>query len=309
MTRESVSRPTWSVPNSASASGGLFMWRKLVLSGSWGATQGAVMAITTMSRPMIPPAVDRVLRRAKATSSRRIERSPDAIAGSGIADTRVEQRVTQIDHEVYEDEDHRIEEDEVLNHDDVPLDQRRDKRSAEPGHPERLFHRHRSAQDEAEEHAGDGDDGQERIGQGVPQDNVSLLSALRTGGAHVVFADDLEQARARHACDVGPLGQAQHDGGADHDLEVLRGRLPEMHDDDGRLVAEPEEQPENDEHAQPEPRNGDEEDGQRAGHVVGQGIGPARAHNPHGEADEPGHEKREEADLGADRSAVEDELR
>src|SRR5262244_1501301 len=287
MTRESVSRPTWSVPKKAWASGGLFMWRKLVLSGSWGATQGAATATTMMRRPTIAPAADRVLRRAKPTSSRRTERSPDAMVSSGIPDTRVEQRVTQIDHEVDEDEDHRIEEDEVLDHDDVPLDQRRDKRSAEPRDPERLFHGHRSAQDEAEEHAGDGDDGQERIGQGVPQDHVPLLSALRAGGAHVVFADDLEQARARHACDVGALGQAQHDGRPDHDLEILPGRLPELHDEDGRLVAEPEEQPENDEHAQPEPRNSDEEDGQRAGHVVGQGIGPDRAHDPYGEADEP----------------------
>src|SRR5215470_5153105 len=126
MTRESVSRPTWSVPNRNCASGGLFMWRKLVLSGSWGATQGAVMAIRTMSRPRIPPAADRVLRRAKPTNSRNTERPSDARVGSSIPDTRVEQRVAQIDHEVHEDEDHRIEEDEVLDHDDVSLDERGD---------------------------------------------------------------------------------------------------------------------------------------------------------------------------------------
>src|SRR5215471_2713153 len=287
MTRESVSRPTWSVPKKAWASGGLFMWRKLVLSGSWGATQGAATATTMMRRPTIAPAAERVLRRAKPTSSRRTERSSDAMVSSGIPDTRVEQRVAQIDHEVYEDEDHRIEEDEVLDHDDVPFDQCGDEGTAEPGHPERLFHGHRSAQDETEEHPGDGDDGQECIGQSVPQDHVPLLSALRAGSPHVVLADDLEQARAGHACDVGALGQAQNDGWADHDLEVLPRRLPELHDDDGRLVAEPEEQPQDDQHAQPKPRNGDEEDGQRAGHVVGQGIGPDRAHDTHGKADEP----------------------
>src|SRR5215471_20370333 len=132
MTRESVSRPTWSVPNNDCASGGLFMWRKLVLSGSWGATQGAATAITMMRRPTIAPTADRVLRRANPTSSRGTERSSEAMVGSGIPDTRVEQRVTQIDHEVYEDEDHRIEEDEVLDHDDVPLDQRGDEGAAEP---------------------------------------------------------------------------------------------------------------------------------------------------------------------------------
>src|SRR5262250_1829529 len=98
------------------------------------------MATTMMRRPAIAPAADRVLRRAKPTSSRRTERSADAMVSSGIPDTRVEQRVTQIDHEVYEDEDHRIEENEVLDHDDVPFDQCGDKRSAEPGHSECLFH-------------------------------------------------------------------------------------------------------------------------------------------------------------------------
>src|SRR5262245_4672174 len=160
MTRESVSRPTWSVPNQNCASGSLFMWRKLVLSGSWGATQGAAMAIRMMSRPTIAPAADRVLRRAKPASSRMIERSTVATAASGIADARVEPRVAQIDQEVHEDEDHRVEEHEVLHHDDVALDQGGDEGTAEPGHAERLLHGHRAAQHEAQQHAGDGDDGQ-----------------------------------------------------------------------------------------------------------------------------------------------------
>src|SRR5262245_3456253 len=171
MTRESVSRPTWSVPNQDCASGALFMWRKFALSGSCGAIQGAVIAITTMSRPTIPPAADRVLRRAKPASSRRIARSADAVAGSGIADARIEPRVAQVDHEVHEDEDHRVEEDEVLHHDDVALDQRGDEGAAEPGHAEGLLHGDRAAQHEAQEHARDRDDGQERIGKSVPQDH------------------------------------------------------------------------------------------------------------------------------------------
>src|SRR5258705_3214316 len=126
MTRESVSRPTWSVPNNDCASGGLVMRRKFVLSGSWGATQGAAMAMTMMSTPTMPPAADSVLRRAKLTSSRRIERFSEKVLGSGIADARVEERIAQIDQEVHHDEDHRVEQDEILDHDDVALDQRGD---------------------------------------------------------------------------------------------------------------------------------------------------------------------------------------
>src|SRR5215471_11250927 len=98
------------------------------------------MAIRMMRRPTIPPAADSVLRRAKPTSSRRMERSAGALAGSGIADARVEPRVAQIDHEVHEDEDHGVEKHEVLHHDDVPLDQRGDEGAAEPGHAECLLH-------------------------------------------------------------------------------------------------------------------------------------------------------------------------
>src|SRR5262245_24910926 len=251
MTRESVSRPTWSVPNQDCASGALFMWRKFALSGSCGATHGAVMAITTMSRPTIPPAADRVLRRAKPASSRRIERSTDAIAGSGIADARIEPRVAQIDYEVHEDEDHRVEEDEILHDDDVALDEGGNQGAAEPRHAEGLLYGDRAAQHEAQQHAGDRDDGQERVGERVPQDHAPLLGALGAGRAHVVFADDLEQAGARHPRDVGALGKAQDDGWPDHDLEVLPGRLPEVDDDDGCLVAEPEQERQHDEHAEP----------------------------------------------------------
>ncbi len=81
-----------------------------------------------------------------------------------------------------------------------------------------------------------------------------------------------------------------------------------MDDDDGRLVPEPEEQREHDEHPEPETGDGDEEDGERAGHVVDDAVGLDRAQDADGEADEPRHDEREEADLGADRPAVEDEL-
>src|SRR6266436_193537 len=196
MTRERVSRPTWSVPNSDCASGGLFMWRKLVLSGSWGATHGAATAIAMMSRPTMPPAADSVLRRAKLASSRRMERSGEAGTGSGIADARIEPRIAQVDEKVHQHEDDRVEQDEILDHDDVALDEGGDERAAEPRNAEGLLDRHRATQHEAEEHAGNGNDRQQRIGQGVTQHHVPLLRALGAGRAHVIFSDDLEQARA-----------------------------------------------------------------------------------------------------------------
>ena len=85
-----------------------------------------------------------------------------------------------------------------------------DERAPQPGHAEGLLDRHRAAQHEAEQHAGDRDDGQERVGQRVPQHHEPLAQPLGARRPHEVLADDLEQARARHARDVGALGQAQH---------------------------------------------------------------------------------------------------
>src|SRR5438270_9168822 len=93
MTRLSVSRPTWSVPKTLRASGGLAMRRKSVLSGSDGATSGAATDTTTISRPTRPPATAIGLRRANDPSSRATERSGRSAtrpsAGTACTPTRL----------------------------------------------------------------------------------------------------------------------------------------------------------------------------------------------------------------------------
>src|SRR5439155_18281377 len=149
MTRLSVSRPTWSVPSRLCVSGGLFMRRKSALSGSRGARSGAATATTRMRKPTSPPIADNVLRLANRTSSAVRAFMP----GSAVADARVEPRVAEIDQDVDADEDDGVELDQILHHDDVALDHGGQERAAEAGHAERLLHRDRPAQHEAEEHA------------------------------------------------------------------------------------------------------------------------------------------------------------
>src|SRR2546427_424675 len=79
-----------------------------------------------------------------------------------------------------------------------------------------------------------------------------LAQALGARRAHEVLADDLQETGTRHPGDIRALGEAQDEGGADHDLEVLPRVLPDVDDDDRRLVAEPEQQAEHDQHAEPE---------------------------------------------------------
>src|SRR5262245_406353 len=304
MTRLSVSRPTWSVPKYESASGGLFMRRKSALSGSRGATHGAVSARATMTNPTTPPAIERGLRRPKAASSRRairfIARSPpssEAPADRLIADARIEPRVGEVDEDVDGHENQRVEQHEVLDNDDVALDYRDDEGATEARHAEGLLDGNRPAQHEAQQHARDRDHGQERVRQGVMEDDRSLHGTLCAGSAHVVLADDFEQTRARHPCDVRALGEAQHDCRAQDDLKILPWILPELDNDDWRLVAEPKEQRQDGEHAEPKTRNGNEEHGRRSGEAIGPTVGARRAEDAHGKPDQPGDDEREEGDL------------
>src|SRR4030095_8922380 len=130
--------------------------------------------------------------------------------------------------------------------------------------------------------------GSSALGRGWRRATQPPRRALAPRRPHEVLADDFQQARAGHARDVGALGEPQHEGGTDHHLEVLPGVLPEVDDDEGRLVAEPEERGEHDEHAQPEARDGDEEDGHRPRDAVGNAVGLERAEDAHREADQPG---------------------
>src|SRR5207244_11675937 len=84
--------------------------------------------------------------------------------------------------------------------------------------------------------------------------------------------------------------------------------LPEVDDAQRGLVAEPEQQSEHDQHAEPEPGNRDEENGRRARDVVGDAVRSERAHDADGETDDPRDQHREGPDLGAPRAAVDDEI-
>src|SRR6266851_5306729 len=191
MTRESVSRPTWSVPKyeCACASGALFIRAKFVLSGSFGAIHGAASAITMIAAATSAPMIDNGFRRANWASSRATDRSlatygisATATAVSGVMpsepDPGIEPRVGHVHEDVHHHEDRGIEQHEVLHHDDVALDDRGDERAAEPRDAERLLDRHGSSEDEAQEHARDRDDRQERVRQRVAQHDGLLVRTL-----------------------------------------------------------------------------------------------------------------------------------
>ena len=142
----------------------------------------------------------------------------------------------------------------------------------------------------------------------MPQHDGALVRALGARGADVVLADHFEQARARHARDVRALREAEHEGGPDHLLQVLPGVLPDVHDDDRRLVAEPEQQRQHDQQAEPEPRHRDEHDRDDARDGIQPAVRTDRARDARGQPHQPRDDEGEQRDLGRQRAAMEDQV-
>src|SRR4029453_357514 len=88
------------------------------------------------------------LNRASSTSTAFIG-APPVCHPSAVPDTRVEPRVAEIDQDVDGDEDHGVQEHDVLHHDDVALDHRGNEGSSEARDAERLLDRHGTAEHEA----------------------------------------------------------------------------------------------------------------------------------------------------------------
>ena len=80
-----------------------------------------------------------------------------------------------------------------------------------PGQGEDLLDNHRPAEQVSDLNADRGEHRDERILEGVPVQHAPLAQPLATGGADVVLAEYLEQARAEHPRQVGRQGQPEGD--------------------------------------------------------------------------------------------------
>ena len=134
-------------------------------------------------------------------------------------------------------------------------------------------------------------------------DDKAARETLGAGGAHVILANDFEEARARHPRDVSGLPQAQHDRRADDDLKIVP-RIGEQRGAGHRgAIAEPEQAGQDDQHAEPETRDREEQDREKARDVVAEAVGPKRADDRHRDPDDPRQDDRDQRDLGGQRTA------
>src|SRR3981081_4182588 len=132
MTRLSMSRPSVSVPKGCSNSGGCSDSVGSWASGSYGASSGAMSATSTISRSTTAPITAPRLRtkrrsvrrnslvsaRTGAVESHAILRSRVVVtsAMSAVADARIEERISQINHQVEQEEDGGGEQDHARDH-------------------------------------------------------------------------------------------------------------------------------------------------------------------------------------------------
>src|SRR5262245_9848432 len=82
---------------------------------------------------------------------------------------------------------------------------------------------------------------------------------FRTGRPYIILTNDLEEGGARHAGNVRRLLQPEDYSRPDDQLQIRPWVFPDMDDRQRRLIVEPEQQGQHDEHAEPETWDGQEE--------------------------------------------------
>ena len=137
----------------------------------------------------------------------------------------------------------------------------------------------------------------------MPAHDEARPHALGAGGADVVLAHHLEQRGAHHAGGDRGVAIADRGGGPDRHGQVGDRVLPERHVADLGQPVEQRQQRQNDQHAQPERRDGKARDRHHPHDVIDPGVAVKRRDGAEGDGDEHGDEARHQGDLEGDRHA------
>src|SRR5213594_3934696 len=157
------------------------IWR-----GSYGEISGARSAVTTRARTMRPPTAPRGLRLANlATAIQGLAGASDSMRVWGttlpttvsppastsclraivllVPDPGIEHAVRQVDHQVQDQDDRGDEENDGLQHDEIPVDDAVDQQGSHTRHDEDGLDDDHAAQEPGELISRDGQDRQERV--------------------------------------------------------------------------------------------------------------------------------------------------
>ena len=162
----------------------------------------------------------------------------------------------------------RVGEDEhdALHHRVVAREDRVDQEQPHSRPPEDRLGQDGAAEQRAELEPDHGQDGHERVPEGVARHDQALAEALGAGGADVLLAQNLQHGRAGHAGDERDREGGQRERGEDQahaPLGAGRGQPVQVDGED------------DDQHeAEPVGRHGDAEQRRQGEHVVEAGVGP-----------------------------------
>src|SRR6266851_1577899 len=210
--RLAMSRPSESVPSQCSGEGGFRRTARSSASGSYGASTGAKSAHAASIAMSASATTFKGLERMGARATSRIPRVESAAV---LATLRpgVQPEIRDVDHEVRQRVDDRRQQGDAEHRGEIERDGGRGRVASKTWPAEDRLGQDRPREKASERQAEDRDGRDERVAQPVAQHDEPLLEALRARGPHVVLAEHLEHARARHSRDHRRREIAKREGG------------------------------------------------------------------------------------------------
>jgi len=127
-----------------------------------------------------------------------------------MAHARIDPGVDDVDRQVHTDEREAQEQHGALHERVVARQDRLHDQAPNARQCEHLLDDHGAADGEAEDDAGDGDDGDQRVAESVAGDGAPLRHTLGARGANKILVEHIQRRRSRHAGEEADLKQRQH---------------------------------------------------------------------------------------------------
>ncbi len=190
----------------------------------------------------------------------------------------------------------------------VPVRKRREHQTTQPRQVENVLHDHGASDQDRQLQADQGDDRDEGILDGMPDDHDPLPEPLGPGGADIVLPQHLQHHGARHAHGGSGHGRPQNQAGDQKHLHIPQRVFAERNQPHRRRPAPPDGRVDHHHNAQPEVGRGQADDSDRAPQVIGGGILANRRINADGKSNQKCDEDGQETQLDGDRQSSYDLL-
>ena len=189
-----------------------------------------------------------------------------------IPDSRVQIGVNQVDEEIEQHHPGGEKQVDSGNHRVVPVLEGIQQETTDPRQVEDVLHDHRAPDQDRQLQADQGDNRDEGIFDGVPDNHDPLPEPLGPGSADIVLPEHLQHHGARHPHGGSRRGRSQNQAGNEEPPEIPQRVLCERNQLQRGRPAPPDGGVDHHHHSQPEVRRGQTDDSQGAPQVVGDGI-------------------------------------